>query len=132
MEQSTAYLIMILFPVIPWFLKLTISYRIRYKTTKMNVDKFYKKNKTSFIKKYFYIALKPRLTPLVYYGNIVVGSILLLSILVSLIYLCLAIYKYTLSIFILPYICMYSTIILTVLLLILGTVEIIDENAKKR
>ena len=132
MEQSTAYLIMILFPVIPWFLKLTISYRIRYKTTKVNVDKFYKKNKTSFIKKYFYIALKPRLKPLVYYGNIVVGSILLLSILVSLIYLCLAICKYTLSIFILPYICMYSTIILTVLLLILGTVEIIDDNAKKR
>ena len=132
MEQSNAYLIMILFPVIPWFLKLTISYKIRYKTRGVNVDKFYKKNKTSFIKKYFYIAFKPRLTPFVYYGNIVVGSILLLSILVSLIYLCLAICKYTLSIFILPYICMYSTIILTVLLLILGTVEIIDDNAKKR
>ena len=46
MEQSTAYLIMILFPVIPWFLKLTISYKIRYKMRGVNVDKFYKKNKT--------------------------------------------------------------------------------------
>ena len=130
MEQSTAYLIMILFPIIPWFLKLTISYKIRYKTSKVNVDKFYKKNKTSFIKKYFYTALKPRLKPIVYYSNIVVGVILLLSILVSLIYLCLAICKYTLSIFILPYIGMYSTIILTILLLIFGTMELIDD--KKR
>lgn len=132
MEQSTAYLIMILFPIIPCFLKLTISYKIRYKTPKVNVDKFYKKNKTSFIKKYFYIALKPRLHPIVYYGNFVVGSILLLNILVSLIYLCLAICKYTLSIFILPHICMYCTIILTVLLLIFGTMEIIDDKTKKK
>ena len=130
MEHSTAYLIMILFPVIPWLLKLTISYKIRYKTRGVNVDKFYKRNKTSFIKKYFYVALKPKLHPIVYCGNITVGSILLLSILVSLIYLCLSICKYTLSVFILPYICMYSTIILTVLLLILGTMEIIDD--KKR
>jgi len=53
MEQSTAYLIMILFPIIPCFLKLTISYKIRYKTPKVNVDKFYKKIKPLLSKNIF-------------------------------------------------------------------------------
>ena len=132
MEQSTAYLIMILFPMIPWLLKLTVSYKIRYKTHKLNVDKFYKKNKTSFISRYFYIDLKNRLTPNIFYCNMVLGCILLLSILVSLIYLCLALCKHTLSNFFLPYIFFYSTIILTILLLIFGTLEIIDDKKTKK
>lgn len=48
MEQSTAYCLMILSPVILWLLKLTVSYRIRYKTPKLNVNKFYKKIKYLF------------------------------------------------------------------------------------
>ena len=132
MEQSTAYLIMILFPVIPWFLKLTISYKIRYKIPKLNVDKFYKKNKTSFIKKFFYTDLKQRIKPTVYYSNLIAGFILLLSILVSLVYLFLALCKHTLSAFFLQYITMYSTIILTILLLIFGSMEIIDDRKQKK
>ena len=132
MEQSTAYLIMILFPVIPWFLKLTISYKIRYKIPKLNVDKFYKKNKTSFIKKFFYTDLKQRIKPTVYYSNLIAGCILLLSILVSLVYLFLALCKHTLSAFFLQCITMYSTIILTILLLIFGSMEIIDDRKQKK
>ena len=128
MEQSTAYLIMILFPVIPWFLKFTISYKIRYKTPKLNVDKFYKKNKTSFIKKYFYVDFKKRLNPTIFYSNLAIGCILLLSILISLVYLLLAVCKYTLSFFVLQYIAVYSTIILTVLLLIFGTMEMLNDR----
>ena len=132
MEQSTAYLIMILFPVIPWFLKLTISYKIRYKTPRLNVDKFYKKNKTSFIKKFFYSNFKQRLKLTTYYCNLVMGCILLLSIFVSLVYLLLAICKHTLSAFFLQYIVMYSTIALTIILLIFGTIEIIDDRKPKK
>mgnify|MGYP003291408012 CR=1 FL=1 len=132
MEQSTAYLIMILFPVVPWLLKLTISYKIRYKTPKLNVEKFYKKNKTPFIKKYFYVELKKRLNPTVFYSNLIVGCILLLGIPVSLVYLLLAICKHTLSAFFLQYIAMYSTIILTVFLLIFGTIEMIDDRKQKK
>ncbi len=132
MEQSTAYLIMILFPVIPWFLKLTVSYKIRYKTPKVNVEKHYKKNKASFIKRYFYVDLKKRLTPTIFYSNLVIGCILLLSILVSLVYLLLAVCKYTLSVFVLQYIAIYSTIILTVLLLIFGTMEMLDDRKRKK
>ena len=132
MEQSTAYLIMILFPVIPWFFKLTISYKIRYKTPKLNVDKFYKKNKTSFIKKFFYTDLKQRIKPVTFYCNLVAGFMLLLSIFVSLVYLLLAICKHTLSLFFLQYIAMYSTMVLTILLLVFGTIEIIDDRKPKK
>ena len=132
MEQLTAYLIMIFFPVIPWFLKLTISYKIRYKIPKLNVEKFYKKSKTSFIKKYFYMDLKKRISPLIFYSNFSIGCLLLLSVLLSLVYLCLAIFKYTLSIFFIPYTAMYATIVLVSVLLVFGIAEIIEDRTPKK
>lgn len=130
MEQSTAYLIMILLPIIPWFLKITISYKIHYKTPKLNVEKFYRKNKTSYIKRFFYTDLKRQIQPFVYYANFSVGCVLILSILLSVLYLFLAIIRYELSIFVIQYIATYITLIVSVILLVFGTIELFDD--KKR
>ena len=131
MDQSTAYLVMIFFPLIPWFLKLTISYKIRYKIPKLNVEKFYKKNKSPFIKKFFYTDLRRRMPSLIYFANYLIGCLLLLSVLLSLIYLILVICQYKLSYFIIPQSAMYITIVLTVILLIFGTFEILDDRKRK-
>ena len=132
MEQSTAYLMMIFLPVIPWFLKITVSYRIRYKTPKLKADKFYKKHKTSFVKKFFYTDLKSKIQPFAYYANFLLGCLLMASILLSVIYLILAIFKYTLSVFWIPYGAMYVTLMLTFLLIVYGTIEIIDDRRTKK
>ena len=132
MEQSTAYLMMIFLPVIPWFLKITVSYRIRYKTPKLKVDKFYKKHKTSFAKKFFYTDLKSKIQPFAYYANFLIGCLLLASVLLSVVYLILAIFKYTLSVFWIPYVAMYVTLILAVFLIVYGTIEIIDDRRAKK
>ncbi len=131
MEQSTAYSIMLFLPVIPWFLKLTISYKIRYKTPKLNVEKFYKKNKSSFIKRYFYCDLKDRIHPLIYYANFLAGCLLAFSILLSMIYLILAIFRYKLSILLIPKSFTWISVVLTVILIIFGTLDIIDDKLKK-
>ncbi len=131
MEQSTAYFIMIFLPIIPWLLKMIISYKIRYKTPKLNVDKFYKKNKSSFIKKYFYIDIRQRLQPLIYVANFLVGGLLIPCVILSLIYLILVIFKYELSCLIIPQFAMYFTISLTVILLFFGILEIVDDKIKK-
>lgn len=130
MEQSTAYFIMILLPVIPWFLKLTISYKIHYKTPKLNVKKFYKKNKSSFVKRYFYTDLKQRINPLIYSANYIVGCLLILDVFISLIYLILAICQYELSNFIIPQSATYITIVLTVVLIVFGFLEILDDKVR--
>ena len=87
MEQSTAYLIMIFLPIIPFFLKLTLSYRIRYKIPKLNADKFYKKKKSSFFRRYFYIELKQRIKPFLFVANLLTGILLIFCVLISLLYL---------------------------------------------
>ena len=131
MEQSTAYLIMFFFPLIPWLLKLTVSYKIRYKTSKLNVDRFYKKNKSSFINKFFYKNLKNRINYIIYYANFLTGCLLLFSILLAIIYLILAMLQYELSFFLVPQAAMYVTIALTVVLIIFGIFEIVDDKTKK-
>jgi hypothetical protein len=128
MEQSTAYLILILLPVVPWLLKLTLSYRIRYKTPKLNVDKFYKKRKSSFLRKFFYVEIKSYISQVLFWGNLLIGSLLLLCALVSALYIVLAMCRYVLSCFIIPTIAMYVTVGLIVMLLIIGTHELFDDK----
>lgn len=131
MDQSTAYLIMIFCPLIPWFLKLTISYRIRYKTPKLNVERFYKKNKSPFWKKYFYTDLKQRINPLIYSVNYIFGCLLIAFGFLSLIYMILAICRYNLSFLIIPQITVYVVLALTITLLIFGFLEILDDKKRK-
>lgn len=130
MEQSTAYLIMIFLPVIPFFLKLTLSYRIRYKIPKLNVDKFYKKKKSSFFRRYFYIEQKQRIKPFLFVANLLTGILLVFSVLISLLYLALAICQHKLICFIVPQSATYVTIVLTIVLMVYGTLEILDDKRR--
>lgn len=130
MEQSTAYLIMIFLPIIPFFLKLTLSYRIRYKILKLNVDKFYKKKKSSFFRRYFYIELKQRIKPFLFVANLLTGILLIFFVLISLIYLILAICQHKLICFIVPQSATYVTIALTIVLMVYGTLEILDDKRR--
>lgn len=130
MEQSTAYLIMIFLPIIPFFLKLTLSYRIRYKIPKLNVDKFYKKKKSSFFRRYFYIELKQRIKPFLFVANLLTGILLIFCVLISLLYLILAICQHKLTCFIVPQSATYVTIALTIVLMVYGTLEILDDKRR--
>lgn len=130
MEQSTAYLIMIFLPIIPFFLKLTLSYRIRYKIPKLNVDKFYKKKKSSFFRRYFYIELKQRIKPFLFVANLLTGILLIFCVLISLLYLILAICQHKLICFIVPQSATYVTIALTIVLMVYGTLEILDDKRR--
>lgn len=130
MEQSTAYFIMILLPVVPWLLKLILSYKIRYKTPKLNVDRFYKKRKSSFLRKFFYAEIKSYISQELFLSNLLTGSLLLLCVFVSALYVILAMCRYVLSCFIIPTIAMYVTVVLIVILLIIGTYELLDDKRK--
>ena len=130
-EQSTAYLVMILFPVICWLFKITISYEIRYEMLKLNVDKFFKKHKSSFFNKFFYVDLKQYIPPFSYYTNFLSGCLLLLSVLLSLIYLLLAILGYKLSVEVIPKITTYISLILGAILMISGTIKTINDKFSK-
>ena len=133
MDQVAAYLLMILCPVIPWLLKLTISYIIRFKNSEYNIAKFYKKRKISFIRKFFYVDVKQFIRPrILYYAIMLSGCILLLSIFAALIYFILALFKHTLSVFFIPDFVMRFTLVLSTILLIVGTLNNIDDKMRNK
>ena len=131
MEQSTAYLLIFLSPIIILLSKLTVSYRIRYNTIKLDVDKFFKKHKTSFWNRFFYIELKSKIPPILYISNLALGILMILLCSTALVYFALFLFQYQLKIIIIPQIIMHVDVVLTVLLIITGVIEFIDEKIKK-
>ena len=123
MEQSTAYLVMLLSPIIPCLFKLGVSYRIRYKTPKLNVEKYYKKNKKNFLRKFFFLDLRQRIHPIIYFANYLLGVILMVFVSLSVIYAFLWLFRYELRFFVIPQVTSYISLILATLLMIVGTLE---------
>lgn len=128
MEQSTAYLIMILSPVIPWLLKLTVSYRIRYKTPKINIDKFFKKKKTPFWNRFFYTELRKYIPLHAFIFNLILGCVLIGLIIVSIIYMILLMCGHKIMVLCIPQAMTYVTLLLIIVLLVVGVYELLDEK----
>ena len=127
-EQSTAYWLMICLWFFPWLLKITVSYGIWCKPPGINVGNYYKKHKTSFFRRFFYVDLKHRIRPGKYYWNMISGVILLVSAAASVIYLCLAIFGYTLKLLFIPYFAGYATLMLAVIRAVYGLLDRIDDK----
>lgn len=132
MEQSTAYILVILSPIIAWSLKMRISYKIRYETTRKNINNFFKKNKTPFLKRYFYTDLKSLIPSSLYITNFLLGLLLISLVAISFIYFLLFTFGRTLKFLIIPKSIFYLDLVLASILMITGIIDWAEEKISKK
>lgn len=126
MEQSTAYCIMILSPIIPWLLKTFVSYNIRYKVVKKNVDRFFKKNKTSLIKRSLYVDFRKDIPIYLFLFNIFLSIITTVYLILGISFFVMLLCNYKLPNFVIPKSIVVIDIIQLILLLIFGLCDAIE------
>lgn len=103
MDNSAAYLIMILSPLLWLVSKLSVHYTIMYDIIRKKHSKSYvKKNSGNLFEKYFLWNFKNEIKPLPFYSNALLGLLVIIGSVSSIVYLFLAAIGYELHIFILP------------------------------
>ena len=125
MDNSVAYIIMILSPFLWLVSKLSVHYTIMYDYMRKQHSKSYiKKKGGSIVERYFLTNFKSEINILLFYLNMFLGILVILGFVTSIIYMFLATVSYELHIIIIPKIVCY----LDITLVIIRIIRLIDEK----
>ncbi len=103
MDNSAAYIIMILSPILWLVSKLSIHYTIVYENIRKKHSKSYiRKNRSSALNGYFLLDYKNEINGLLFYANLVLGVMVIAGFAGSIVYLILAVLRYKLRIIVIP------------------------------